>query len=32
MNVPKLRFKADDGIEFPDCEEKKLSEMFKKNH
>ena len=30
MNEPKLRFKADDGSQFPDWEEKKLSEMFKK--
>lgn len=30
MIEPKLRFKADDGSQFPDWEEKKLSEMFKK--
>lgn len=27
MNEPKLRFKADDGSEFPDWEEKKLNEI-----
>lgn len=30
MIEPKLRFKADDGSQFTDWEEKKLSEMFKK--
>lgn len=30
MIEPKLRFKANDGSQFPDWEEKKLSEMFKK--
>lgn len=30
MIEPKLRFKADDGSQFPDWEEKKLAEMFKK--
>ena len=30
MNEPKLRFKTDDGSQFPDWKEKKLSEMFKK--
>lgn len=28
MNEPKLRFKADDGSQFPDWEEKKLSDIF----
>ena len=28
MNVPKLRFKADDGSEFPEWEEKKLGNLF----
>lgn len=28
MAVPKLRFKADDGSQFPDWEEKKLSDIF----
>ena len=28
MNVPKLRFKADDGSEFPEWEEKKLRNLF----
>lgn len=28
MNVPKLKFKADDGTEFPKWEEKKLGEVF----
>ena len=27
MNEPKLRFKADDGSEFPDWEEKKLGDI-----
>ena len=27
MNEPKLRFKADDGSEFPDWEEKKLGDF-----
>lgn len=27
MNLPKLRFKADDGSEFPEWEEKKLGEL-----
>ena len=30
MIEPKLRFKADDRSQFPDWEEKKLAEMFKK--
>lgn len=30
MNEPKLRFKADDGSEFPDWEEKKLGDITKK--
>ncbi len=30
MIEPKLRFKADDGSQFPDWKEKKLSDMFKK--
>ncbi|MGO5165281.1 MULTISPECIES: restriction endonuclease subunit S [unclassified Candidatus Paralachnospira] len=30
MIEPKLRFKADDGSEFPDWEEKKFSEIFEK--
>ncbi|MCO6435333.1 restriction endonuclease subunit S [Nitrosomonas nitrosa] len=29
MNVPKLRFKDDDGREFPEWEEKKLGELGK---
>ena len=28
MNEPKLRFKADDGSQFPDWEKKKLSDIF----
>ena len=28
MGVPKLRFKADDGSDFPDWEEKTLGEVF----
>lgn len=28
MAVPKLRFKADDGSQFPDWEEKKMSDIF----
>ena len=27
MNEPKLRFKADDGREFPDWEEKKIDDI-----
>lgn len=30
MNEPKLRFKADDGSEFPDWEEKKVANLFSK--
>lgn len=28
MGVPKLRFKADDGSDFPDWEDKALGELF----
>ena len=28
MGEPKLRFKADDGSEFPDWEDKTLGELF----
>ena len=28
MAVPKLRFKADDGSNYPEWEEKKLSDVF----
>lgn len=30
MNEPKLRFKADDGSQFPDWEEKKIGDIFSK--
>lgn len=30
MNEPKLRFKADDGSQFPDWEKKKISDIFSK--
>lgn len=30
MNEPKLRFKADDGSQFPDWEEKKIGDLFYK--
>lgn len=30
MKAPKLRFKADDGSEFPEWEEKKLGEITQK--
>ena len=30
MNEPKLRFKADDGSQFPDWEEKKVGDIFSK--
>ena len=30
MDVPKLRFKADDGSQFPDWEEKKIGDIFSK--
>ncbi len=32
MTVPKLRFKADDGTEFPDWEGKKLGDNEVTNH
>ena len=31
MNEPKLRFKADDGSQFPDWEEKKFANLYRKN-
>ena len=30
MNEPKLRFKADDGSQFPEWEEKKIGDLFYK--
>lgn len=31
MNEPRLRFKADDGSQFPDWEEKKFANLYRKN-
>ena len=31
MNEPRLRFKADDESQFPDWEEKKFANLYRKN-